>query len=231
MTDITGRDHLIMCKALAYAAVTIERLPAMWRENNDCDDMKELLLALTGDARRYDYYMNGCAQPYRASRYEGGGQSARACRSRHQQQRRGIEMTGARAVIAMLSELAPECIMPACPKPLKVGIEKDLVHLARQGGVEPHELTAALNRYTSTDAYLMALRAGAVRVGADGQPAGIVSAGAARSAQEQLADRIIAQGGRNRRRRRIAAATPAGRTDVIRSFQELGRAFGRGGRR
>lgn len=45
--SITGRDNYIMCKALAYAIVTIDRLPERWQEQSDQSDMKALLEALT----------------------------------------------------------------------------------------------------------------------------------------------------------------------------------------
>jgi hypothetical protein len=41
--SITGRDGYIMCKALAYAIETIERLPTRWQEWSDKEDMKALL--------------------------------------------------------------------------------------------------------------------------------------------------------------------------------------------
>jgi hypothetical protein len=44
MSDgITGRDRLIIAKALAYAVIAIERLPEEWRAASDLNDMKTLL--------------------------------------------------------------------------------------------------------------------------------------------------------------------------------------------
>jgi hypothetical protein len=40
---ITGRDGYIICKALAYAIETIERLPQRWQELGDLEDMKLIL--------------------------------------------------------------------------------------------------------------------------------------------------------------------------------------------
>jgi hypothetical protein len=54
MTDITGRDGFIICKALAYAIETIERLPEQWQEWSDKEDMKRLLDAITGG--KPDFY-------------------------------------------------------------------------------------------------------------------------------------------------------------------------------
>ena len=134
-----------------------------------------------------------------------------------------------KGAIELLRELAPAAF-PDTQVPLQIGIERDL--LARARGA-PHEVVAALKAYTGSEAYLQALRPGATRVGVDGQPAGIVSPGAAAAAAEALADRIIAEDGRCRRRLQIAAprsAPNSGRADVIRSFEELSRPLGRGGR-
>ena len=43
MSDgITGRDKLTIAKALAYAIVSIERLPEEWQATSDLNDMKTL---------------------------------------------------------------------------------------------------------------------------------------------------------------------------------------------
>ncbi len=49
MIDITGRDGFILCKALAYAIITIEKLPVAWREASDREDMIALLHAHSAD--------------------------------------------------------------------------------------------------------------------------------------------------------------------------------------
>ena len=54
--NITRRDHAITCKALAYAIVAIERLPEMWREESDKEDMRRLLEAHTDEFNR-NYYL------------------------------------------------------------------------------------------------------------------------------------------------------------------------------
>jgi len=41
--SITGRDGYILCKALAYAILCIERLPPRWQEFSDKEDMKVML--------------------------------------------------------------------------------------------------------------------------------------------------------------------------------------------
>jgi hypothetical protein len=52
-TDVTGRDGYLVCQALAYAAVAIERLPLWQQEWSDAEGMRELLRHLAGDPDRY----------------------------------------------------------------------------------------------------------------------------------------------------------------------------------
>jgi hypothetical protein len=52
-TDITGRDGLIIAKALAMAIITIDRLPPEWRANSDKADMEKLLHHLTPDGGKF----------------------------------------------------------------------------------------------------------------------------------------------------------------------------------
>ena len=128
------------------------------------------------------------------------------------------------AAIALLAELAPACITPAQPKPLAIGIERDLIRLAG-AAIEPHELIAALKRYTTSEAYLQALRPGAQRIGVDGRPAEIVSAGAAAVAAEAYANRLLARDRRRPLAPRTAPKPVPGR--MLKSFDELGRYLGR----
>jgi hypothetical protein len=53
---VTGRDGMILCKALAYAITAIEHLPDRWQEWSDKEDMRMLLHAMTQQA---DYYFVG----------------------------------------------------------------------------------------------------------------------------------------------------------------------------
>jgi hypothetical protein len=50
---ITGRGHMrdlyVLCKALAYAIETIEKLPPRWQEWSDKEDMKLLLDHMTSN--------------------------------------------------------------------------------------------------------------------------------------------------------------------------------------
>ena len=57
--SITGRDDMIINKALAYAILTIENLPRERQEQSDCDDMRALLVARTSSAAHRDHVMQG----------------------------------------------------------------------------------------------------------------------------------------------------------------------------
>jgi hypothetical protein len=50
------RDRYITCKALAYAILAIERRPKRWQEYNDMQDMRMLLMELSGEP---DFYLEG----------------------------------------------------------------------------------------------------------------------------------------------------------------------------
>ena len=52
-TDITGRDSYIILKALAYASITIERLPDAFQERSDRMDMIAILNATAGESANY----------------------------------------------------------------------------------------------------------------------------------------------------------------------------------
>jgi hypothetical protein len=56
-TNITGRDHSTICKALAYAIVAIERLPDEWQEWSDKEDMGKLLEARCPDEYTRNHYI------------------------------------------------------------------------------------------------------------------------------------------------------------------------------
>jgi len=80
------------------------------------------------------------------------------------------------AVIKSLCDSFPQTF--SCrgqhPRPLKVGVYGDA--LAALGGAIPaRDLKSALRAYTSRASYLLALTAGAPRVGIDGEPAGAVT--------------------------------------------------------
>jgi hypothetical protein len=48
MINISGRDESIISKALLYAIVAIQRMPAEQREQNDCERMRALLESRLG---------------------------------------------------------------------------------------------------------------------------------------------------------------------------------------
>jgi sRNA-binding protein len=72
------------------------------------------------------------------------------------------------------------------PKPLKVGIRNDIANFL---DVNPRTIGYALGHYCGRAAYLLACTEGAIRVGLDGKPAGIVSAADAAHAEKILNER------------------------------------------
>lgn len=95
----------------------------------------------------------------------------------------------------------PNCFQPyGCTKfPLKIGIDADLAERAPDIG--PWSRTCAIQNYVGEEAYLAAMIEGAARLDLDGNPAGIVTAHAARHAAARLA-KIAA---RREQRKREAA--------------------------
>ena len=74
------------------------------------------------------------------------------------------------------------------PRPLKIGIHKDLLAAGFGGaGVKPAEIHRALVRYCHRPLYRKALRAGAIRVDLQGQPAGVVTAAEVEAARAAFA--------------------------------------------
>jgi hypothetical protein len=58
-TNITGRDNIIIAKALAYAITTIDSLPRVRQEGSDRDDMLDLLSAMVPDEAQRSEIMQG----------------------------------------------------------------------------------------------------------------------------------------------------------------------------
>lgn len=79
-------------------------------------------------------------------------------------------------VIAVLAERWPHCfaIFEQRRRPLKVGIHIDIL-AALDGAVTTAELSRALWVYVHNGVYRSRLIAGAVRIGLDGEPAGVVT--------------------------------------------------------
>ena len=87
-----------------------------------------------------------------------------------------------------LAEAYPACFDWERPRPLKLGIHKDLLAAGFGGaGVKPAEIKRALGRYCNRARYRKTLRAGADRVDLDGQPAGAVTAEEAEAARADFA--------------------------------------------
>jgi len=120
------------------------------------------------------------------------------------------------SAIDLLAELFPKTFsrFEQRRRPLKVGIRADLL-AALDGAITPVELAHALTCYTANLWYLDSLRAGAVRVGLDGEPAGIVTPEEAAQATETYA-RLLA-----RRARRRASVKPTTATAIAKPVQKV----------
>jgi hypothetical protein len=58
--SVTGRDEYIVNKALAYAILTIDRLPQVFQERSDQADMKRLLARRVPNAQERKFLL-ACA--------------------------------------------------------------------------------------------------------------------------------------------------------------------------
>ncbi len=81
--------------------------------------------------------------------------------------------------ILVLAETYPACFDGEDPRPLKLGIHHDLM----AAGFEKAAVKRALARYCNRPRYRKALRAGAIRIDLQGQPAGVVTAAEAETAR------------------------------------------------
>jgi ProP effector len=86
------------------------------------------------------------------------------------------------AVIALLAEQWPKAfsVYEGRRRPLKVGIHNDIL------SITPPELGKALGAYVANRVYLDRMRAGAVRIDLDGNPAGAVTHAEAEHAKARL---------------------------------------------
>jgi ProP effector len=86
----------------------------------------------------------------------------------------------AQAMLATLVERFPRCFTPEQPKPLKIGIDQDIITemlgSSKASLAFETDLRGAMRFYTGSPAYLQALVEGATRVDLAGGPAGIVKA-------------------------------------------------------
>ncbi|MCP5451252.1 MAG: ProQ/FinO family protein [Gammaproteobacteria bacterium] len=81
--------------------------------------------------------------------------------------------------ILVLAETYPACFDGENPRPLKLGIHHDLM----AAGFEKAAVKRTLARYCNRPRYRKALRAGAIRIDLQGQPAGVVTAAEAETAR------------------------------------------------
>ncbi len=84
-----------------------------------------------------------------------------------------------------LAERFPACFNFTTPQPLKIGIRDDL--LALPDGFERPAVKRFLTRYCNRPRYRRCLKAGAVRVDLQGQPAGLVTVEEAEAARTAVA--------------------------------------------
>lgn len=81
------------------------------------------------------------------------------------------------AVLQLLAERWPQVfsIHEFRRRPLKIGIHVEIL-AALDGAVTPAELCMALRCYCANAVYRKRLKAGAARIGLDGEPAGVITA-------------------------------------------------------
>lgn len=73
--------------------------------------------------------------------------------------------------LRLVRTLWPEIFSVSHPRPLKVGIHKDMIAAS---GIPEEFISQALHFFTSTEKYLECIKAGAIRIDLDGMPAGKV---------------------------------------------------------
>jgi ProP effector len=91
----------------------------------------------------------------------------------------------AQQLIAALAVRWPKCFAVAERRPLKLGIDRDLI----AAGVAINEVQLALSQYVDATGYRRLLKAGAARVDLGGNPAGAVTAAEAATAAKVVAKR------------------------------------------
>jgi hypothetical protein len=92
-----------------------------------------------------------------------------------------LTLTSAPTLPALI-ETYPACFDGENPRPLKLGIHRDLM----AAGFEKAAVKRTLARYCNRPRYRKALCAGAIRIDLQGQPAGVVTAAEAETAQADL---------------------------------------------
>jgi len=94
-----------------------------------------------------------------------------------------VSMLTSVPTLPALIETYPACFDGENPRPLKLGIHRDLM----AAGFEKAAVKRALVCYCNRPRYRKALRAGAIRIDLQGQPAGVVTAAEAETARADLA--------------------------------------------
>src|SRR5262245_30911805 len=84
----------------------------------------------------------------------------------------------------LIAEKFPAAFSQAPPRPLKIGLAADLL----AHGIDRQAVREGLRWYCGSHRYLVALQEGTVRIGLDGEPAGVVTADEAAHAQQRLAE-------------------------------------------
>ena len=109
-----------------------------------------------------------------------------------------------------LAETYPACFNSENPRPLKLGIHRDLM----AAGFEKAAVKRALARYCNRPRYRKALCAGAIRIDLQGQPAGVVTAAEAETARADLTAWTARKAGQPVPPRAIASPLPANDTPL-----------------
>ncbi|HMQ38884.1 MAG TPA: ProQ/FinO family protein, partial [Micropruina sp.] len=113
----------------------------------------------------------------------------------------------------------PACFDGENPRPLKLGIHRDLM----AAGFEKAAVKRALARYCNRPRYRKALRAGAIRIDLRGQPAGAVTADDAETARADLAAWTARKAGLPAPPRPAEATLPAHDTPLLQESLVPGR--------
>lgn len=89
---------------------------------------------------------------------------------------KGERKEKALAALEWLAKTFPKCFAPGEPRPLKVGIHKDVLRVRSQteGAPSYHAVRFAIALYVREHRYQKALTVGATRIGLEGEPAGVV---------------------------------------------------------
>jgi ProP effector len=118
-----------------------------------------------------------------------------------------IDHKTAICLVAALADFWPRCfsVFEGRRRPLKIGVHHDITKIA-DGAITPDEIASALRLYVANSAYLRACQEGAVRIGLDGEPCGVVTAAEAACSAERLKTQTAR---RKKQTEAVKAASPA----------------------